>query len=140
MAFQVVGWQEIVKLKPEEPHLLIRAVSPKFRDADARFRPPPNDLCVATLAVEFDDVDWPTAEHKIIGEPEAQQIVDLVKSHCSEVSLIVCVCAMGRNRSAAIAAALSEVLNGESQIFFKQFRPTELAYRTILSVANKALR
>ena len=67
---------------------------------------------------------------------DAQTILDFVQAHRQEVKLIVCQCEAGISRSAAIAAALSRVVQGEDHFFFAHYAPNDYIYNTLLETAG----
>jgi len=70
---------------------------------------------------------------KIFNSTHAKKILKFVSKHLNDVSSIICQCDMGLSRSAATAAALSKILNGNDEEFFESpFIPNKLIYETIL--------
>ncbi len=84
----------------------------------------PSAMQRGILRLRFDDIDDP--EDALDGcqpfvEHHARQIVRFVLSHRHEIGGIVVHCHAGVSRSAAVAAALSEWLNGEEADFFENY-------------------
>lgn len=79
----------------------------------------------------FDASEIP--EDKIFNSTHVKEILEFVFKHLNEIELIVCQCDMGLSRSAAVAAALSKILNGNDEEFFESpYIPNKLIYKTIL--------
>jgi predicted protein tyrosine phosphatase len=75
-----------------------------------------------------------------IDEEQAQSILSFVREHLAEIELVVCQCEEGVSRSAAIAAALSKILNGQDDFFFNNYWVNRWVYKLLLknakSIAN----
>lgn len=88
------------------------------------------------MDLEFSDLDGvhlpSTAFYILFDDAMARDILANVNRYRKEVDLIICQCEAGISRSAGIAAALSEIINDDCDIYFKKFIPNMLVYRTIL--------
>lgn len=73
-------------------------------------------------------------EDKDLCQPEdAKKVIDLVEAH-PEAKEILVHCTAGKSRSAAVAAALHKVLNGDDKVIFEnpRYRPNMRVYRMVL--------
>ncbi len=138
MNFLVLGRSEIRTEMPEMPYLVISVTDPDKPDAEiaASF------YQRAVLRLKFDDavqIDIPGLEDLAaetvveLTTMEAQNILTFVRQHSEDVQLIVCQCEAGVSRSAAIAAALSRILQNEDAFFFENYWPNRKVYHTILA-------
>ncbi len=96
----------------------------------------PSAMRRGVLRLRFDDVDDPEQALEgcqPFGDQHARQIVHFVLSHRHEIGGIVVHCHAGVSRSAAVAACLSEWLNGEDNEFFSQWFSPNPRIRGILS-------
>jgi predicted protein tyrosine phosphatase len=112
-------------------------------DEDAEIRVSP--LCRAVLRLRFDDVDpqRPSLRRGLaMTVDDARALLKFVGEHTAAagVSTLVCQCGLGISRSAAIAAALSRLLQGEDAFFFSRFSPNLYVYRTVLGAAGSRPR
>ena len=64
----------------------------------------------------------------------AKHILDFVNMWKYSVDLIIVHCEAGISRSAGVASALSLILNGTDDYYFKHYLPNILCYRKILNV------
>jgi predicted protein tyrosine phosphatase len=69
--------------------------------------------CNGVLRLFFNDIDVPRAEHTLMSEKDAEDIVRFVTESLSKVNMIIVHCHAGISRSAAVAAELSLWLNGD---------------------------
>lgn len=77
--------------------------------------------------------DFGIPKDKIFNKLHAKKILDFVFKNLNEIELIVCQCDTGTSRCTATAAALSKILNGKNEEFFKSpYCPNKLIYGTIL--------
>lgn len=99
------------------------------------------------LQLEFDDVDAyvyadePKLTHAEIEskyhmftDEMAREVADFYFDIKDEVKTIICQCEHGQSRSAAVAAALTEYINGNGIEIFAQdeYTPNKLVFRKIL--------
>jgi len=66
----------------------------------------------------------------------AEAIWKFVDKYKDEVDLIVINCEAGISRSSAVGAAISKILNGRDEDFFKHFLPNRLVYRKMMEVKS----
>lgn len=124
MNFLVLGRTDVRTVTPHVPYIVISVTDPDKPDADIAESPGRR----AILRLKFDDaagtIDVPGLEGLILNNaveltaPEARTILEFVQTHSAEVKLVLCQCEAGVSRSAAIAAALSRILQGEDDYFF----------------------
>ena len=69
----------------------------------------------------------------LFNEEDAKGILHFVDTYKKEVDLIVVHCEAGISRSAGVASALSLILNGTDDYYFKHYLPNILCYRKILN-------
>ena len=131
----------IEKTKFDSPHIVI-----SMADDEEYFPEIPEKNCKGVLKLAiWDSEDGETfrsmfnynaleiPKDKIFNNVHAKEILKFIFKHLNDVSLIVCQCDMGLSRSAATAAALSKILNGNDEEFFKPpYIPNKLIYATIL--------
>ncbi len=120
----------------EVPHLIISIGCPG--DEDAKIKT--NEHTLKILRLQFWDSDGESIKEGELSvapaeqcfQPEqARQILALVKTWPEAQRLIVH-CDAGYSRSPAVAAAISKILTGDDESFFKRYRPNMWVYRTIL--------
>jgi len=104
-----------------------------------------DDGCVSILRLEVFDWDGkhlnslfcdgdPVTKDKIFNEGHAKQILYFVDQYIDKIEFIISQCDAGICRSSACAAALSKILNGTDEMFFKApYYPNMLIYGTILN-------
>jgi predicted protein tyrosine phosphatase len=68
---------------------------------------------------------------------QAKQILEFVQEHVHQIDVLMIHCQMGHSRSPAIAAAISKLMTGDDNLYFKKYTPNMLVYSTILKVAHK---
>jgi len=135
MSFLVLNRHEAETAVPDVPYLVISVTDPE-RDEAALAESPDRR---AVLRLRFHDKGGrrPPAEGKMVmGPEEARAVVAFVRTHQAEAELIVCQCEAGISRSAAIAAALSRILQGEDHFFFEHYAPNDWIYHTLLEAAD----
>jgi len=143
MEFWVLGRRHIVNYKCARKHIVISIGDPNDPDPVSL---PVNSNRIDTLYLRFHD--WDQRGKELFEKDEslfpsavlfdagmAQRILEFVISYKGKFDLIICQCEAGISRSAGTAAALSRLMNGEDEYFFKRFLPNRLVYRTILDVA-----
>lgn len=114
---------------PDEPHAIVSISSP-----DSQFPViPPNKLCKGITYLSFWDLCYARENYtQICNENDAKQVVDFFKEQRILVDHFVCHCDAGISRSAGVAAALSLIVNGTDEYFFKAYHPNTLVYNLIL--------
>ncbi len=131
----VLNRYEVATATPDKPYLVISITDPEREEA--ALAESPNRRAVLRLRFHDKGIRRPLAEGKVAMTPaEAQTILDFVQAHRQEVKLIVCQCEAGISRSAAIAAALSRVVQGEDHFFFAHYAPNDYIYNTLLEAAG----
>jgi predicted protein tyrosine phosphatase len=129
--FLVLGRAEILRIVPEEPHIVISITDPgapiaRIADAPAR---------LGLLRLRFHDAETTQERRTLLSDEEAQAIVALVDQHREALRLIVCQCEGGISRSAGVAAALSRWLQNDNAEFFRHFQPNRHVYEKVLRAA-----
>lgn len=101
-----------------------------------------NDFMVDRLNLKFHDVDFyknedPKKDIRILfNEGHAKQVLNFyTEMRDRGVEVIFIHCLMGMCRSAAIAAALDKVTNGDDHVWFKVKRPNMRVHQTIMREA-----
>jgi predicted protein tyrosine phosphatase len=127
-----------------EPHVIVSIIEP--HEAPLEFVE--NKSRLAILSLNFYDLDYnperwgeqDTKEiveqygHGIFTPDQAKQIVDFVEEWKKKAQMIMVHCSAGVSRSAGVAGAISLVLNGKDEAFFKgRYIPNRFVYRTILN-------
>ena len=137
MIIQVCSRTELRKMAQQPFTEPIAVIS--IRDWDA----PPVELQnqpVHILQLAFDDVyfnPFYDADDDTIfvtfSEFDAKKIVKFISEYKDGVRTIICQCEMGQSRSAAVAAAISEWLNGDGIRFFAddRYSPNLFIFRTL---------
>jgi len=69
---------------------------------------------------------------QLFGRKDAIHILEFVEKYIDDIKLIIVNCEAGVSRSAGVAGALSKILNGWDDAYFKHSLPNMLVYRTIL--------
>ena len=143
MEIRVVNRRSVFSCSATEakPHVLISIYDPADVPADLA----PNLNRRGVLMLQFHDWDdkqkivldrssTPDAKRMVFyNEQQAKQIFDFLQSHLASIELIICQCDAGISRSAGLAAALSKLLNGTDEYFFKHYIPNSRVYRLTLN-------
>lgn len=93
---------------------------------------------VALLQVAFFDLDsipeayTGSTEIVLFNEDHARQIWEFVESVWDRVELLVVHCLAGVSRSPAVAAAIAKVKYFDDSLYFQQYIPNSLVYRTMI--------
>ena len=142
MKIRVMNRYDIQDAEFECPHIVISITD------DVEFFPPiPEKNCQGVLQIAVWDTEdgknfrsihnFGTSDipmDKIFTTHHAREILEFVFKHLPSTELIVCQCDVGLSRSAATAAALSKILNGSDEKFFKSpYIPNRLIYKTIIN-------
>lgn len=88
---------------------------------------------IGKLYLFFDDIDTTDTYLQEFQKDDAKDILDFVKRNLSLCDNIFVHCCAGISRSAGVAAALSKILSGDDEYYFKRYCPNMLVYRTILN-------
>lgn len=97
---------------------------------------------VDTMFLKFFDFDEirpkmpKELKESLFNKSLAKAIWKFVDKYKDEVNLIVINCEAGISRSAAVGAAISKILNGNDDDFFKHFIPNRLVYRKMMEVKS----
>ena len=129
--FLVLGRKHVKWIAPDEPYILISITDPTTPDAKIA----ESEYRVDALRLKFHDsgdYGQPLRDTVVMTAEHARSILDFVNQHKNTVSTIVCQCEAGMSRSAAIAAALSHILQGQNRYFYANFEPNKWVYKTIL--------
>lgn len=124
---------------PVEPFVVISIASPG--QAHPRLQ---HLHLLEVLPLVFHDVDQPVSylpANTLFQPQQAEQILDLLERHRQQVKLFICQCEAGISRSAAVAAALSLLVNGSDEHIWndRRYLPNRLVYRLILDAAGQHL-
>ena len=133
MQFEVLSRTRAEQRAPDVPYIII---SIKDRDAQKPRLPNP-PTCLGRLALVFDALDQPVEGFDLFTEAHAQHILQFVGERLGQIDLIVVHCELGRNRSAAVAAALCRLINGYDERFFVRYEPCRYVYESLLAYARK---
>lgn len=71
---------------------------------------------------------------KLFTDQQADQILRFIDKYSKDVDLIVVHCEAGISRSSGIAGALSLLINGSDEYYFKKYIPNMFVYRKILNM------
>ncbi len=122
---------------PLPSHIIISITNPDRPQANI----PADPACLGILRLSFWDVcntEDPELSKIMFNAEHAQQISAFVHANLTktpDLPLIICQCEAGRSRSAGVAAALSKLLTGEDEEYFKRYNPNSLVYSTIMNEA-----
>ncbi|HEX5323329.1 MAG TPA: hypothetical protein VFW40_06040 [Capsulimonadaceae bacterium] len=126
---------EVKVTTPDEPYVVISITNPGIAVADVAISP----YCRGILRLQFHDIsddDQPLQGKQVMSEEEGRQVIAFFQTHAEKVGLIVCQCEAGVSRSAAVAAALCRLLQGDDAHFFAGYSPNRWVYRTVLDAAG----
>jgi predicted protein tyrosine phosphatase len=133
----VLSREEARSVAPQVPYIVISITDPEKEDAviaDSYLR-------LAIFRLKFHDIlgtdsvllaDSSSTYERAMTQKEAQAALNFVREHLEKVKLIVCHCEAGISRSAAVAAALSRMLNSQDQFFFDNYWPNRWVYELLL--------
>jgi len=128
MKFKIMGRKEIEGFCTDIKHIVI-----SVRDSGAEDALLPRQLSrMATLYLEFDDLEKEYKDYMIFSKEDAREILAFFNNFRCYVNLIIVNCEAGISRSAGIVAALSKISGQDDSIFFKKYLPNMLVYKTIL--------
>ena len=117
------------RLVLDEPYMVISLDSPS-KDVPAIAESP---LRVGVLRVLFSDIERPRNGRVLFTREQARAILDFVAVHLPEARAILVHCTHGRNRSPAVAAVLSTILQGEERFFEELHNRNRHVYNTLLA-------
>jgi predicted protein tyrosine phosphatase len=136
LRFLVLSRSDVKIVAPNEPYIVVSVTNPKLPDAELA----PSPLRRDVLRLQFHDMgDYgqPLRDNVLMTERDAEAILAFVAWHMDDVSMIVCQCEAGMSRSVGIAAALSQILQGEDRFFFANFAPNRWIYRMLIEAHEK---
>jgi predicted protein tyrosine phosphatase len=131
----------IASVRPHDaPHVIISITS--HPDDLARLRT--NAACLGILRLSFVDADAPSPQHAedaLFSMSHATSIWDFVYRHRPRIERILAHCDAGVSRSAAVAAAIARVWNGDDAEFAGgRYRPNPRVYRMLLDAHERRAR
>ena len=113
----------------DEPYMVISLDSPG-KDIPVIAE---SSLRVGLLRVLFNDIERAKNGCDLFTREQARTILDFVDAHLPEAKAILVHCTHGRNRSPAVAAALSTILQGEERFFAELHNRNRHVYNTLLA-------
>lgn len=133
VTFYVSNRRLIPDLSIVEPYIVISVSSPDRPEAVLM----ESEHLRGVLRLSFHDRAEAGDDTVLFGESEARRILDFVAQHHPDVRVIVTQCAKGNSRSAAIAAALSRIIQQDDQYIRQCFMPNRRVRETLLEAARK---
>lgn len=114
------------------PHVIISITDLPSDPAEI----PDNPACLAILRMSFPDRDTfsKNGPNDLFSKEQARTIWNFVFKHKGSINSIMVHCTMGVSRSPGVAAALSNIINGDDMDYFKRFTPNRYVYRMLLEV------
>lgn len=136
MQFFVYSRAHIERTSPHDdaPHVIISITT---TPQDAAKLP----VCATTagvLRLSFYDLDQllpGVTEDELFSAEHAKQIWDFVAQHRAAIERVIVHCDAGYSRSPAVAAALSRVIEGTDDEFFRRYQPNRRVYRALINEA-----
>jgi predicted protein tyrosine phosphatase len=131
----------IAAVRPHDaPHVIISITSHEEDHASLRT----NAACRGVLRLSFVDAETPSAHHPeetLFSTAHAASIWEFVYRHRPQIERILAHCDAGVSRSAAVAAAIARVLNGDDAEFSSgRYRPSARVYRMLIDAHEGARR
>jgi len=127
----------------ETPHFIVSIFDPGSERPRVKF----NEWTMCVSFFEFHDSDKPEIGKVLFDEHMARSIKGQLLELQAEwnIDTIICHCEAGQSRSAGVAAALANFLNGNDMEFFnssgvygvKKYTPNMHVYRTMLNVLHE---
>ena len=132
VTFYISNRRLIPDLHIEEPYIVISVSSPDRPEAVLMESP----YLRGVLRLSFHDRAEGDADIVLFGQDQARQILDFVAQHYHNVTTIVTQCEKGNSRSAAIAAALSKIIQQDDKFIRAHYMPNRRVYTTLLEAAR----
>ena len=132
MKFKVLNRERVAQYRVDVKHIVISFRDPELEKAEL----PETNLRVGELYLAFHDLDEKCGDYKLFTKDDAKEIWKFINKHLSEIEMIIVNCEAGISRSSAVAAAISKILNGNDDDFFKYFIPNRLVYRKMMEVKS----
>lgn len=145
---KVLSKQAIQTFKTNDKHIVISVRDPgssraKLFDQISRV----DSLFLAFSDIEdtrhFEDIEIQKKAgipFEIFTEAMSVLVWKFINRHLPNIDLIVVNCEAGISRSAGIAPAISKVLDGDDEYFFKHYLPNSLVYNKILKEGMKHVK
>ncbi len=92
------------------------------------------DNLVKVLRLAFPDYEF--ARPGGITAEQAQQIIEFVNEVVPQIETLLIHCEYGASRSPAVGAAISKILGKDDKVYFEQYTPNNIVYKTILKQAG----
>ena len=147
MDFYVYNRPTIEAIEPHiVPHIIVSITTPTDKVANIKT----NEHTLGLLRLSFYDIDrivpvdpdlveevraisgiTKFVDDNLFEAHHARAILDLVESNPTAEHFIVH-CDAGMSRSPAVAAALSNILQGNDEVYFHRYHPNRRVYRAIL--------
>lgn len=132
--FLVLGREEIKSFEPAVKSILISVTDPENSQAELV----ESKNFVDILRLKFHDIgktkifENETSNDVSMNIEDAKKIWNFVFENLSKAETIICQCEQGVSRSAAIAAAISRVLQNEDECFFGHFWVNRYVYDLLI--------
>lgn len=135
MRFDVFSRQMVGKYNTNEKHIVISIANPRAPKAKL----PALDSRIDALFLQFadsDNVSYDVLEGNLFNKSLAEVTWKFIDKYKDQVDLIIVNCEAGINRSSGMAAAISKIINGNDEDFFKYFIPNRLVYRKMMEIKS----
>lgn len=135
MNLTIMSWNEIEKLIAQGFPSNAAVIS--FRDTDDNSVIEFNDLPKCLFEIKIDDIELDELNEWVLNFStyfsEAEKLALFIKSVVMQNMDIICQCEYGQSRSAACAAAILEVFEGNGISIFSDYRyyPNKLIYNKL---------
>jgi len=131
LAIQILSESMARDITQDEPYFVISIVSKGFNDAILAKSPHRKRV----LRLQFDDR---VNGKNIITDKQADQVVNFVNENLNDgIRSCIIHCTAGISRSAGVGAAISKVINGFDELFFKYYIPNSVCYNKVLEAFKK---
>ncbi len=128
MKFKVLSREKVEQYNVAEKHIVI-----SIRDIGSeKAKLPELENRLDELFLTFSDFDVPLEGIQVFNKGMAELTWNFIDKYIKEIDVIVVNCEAGISRSAGMTAAISKILNGEDDLFFKRFLPNMLVYKMML--------